>query len=530
MPVTATRLRKVALVVSAAGILCVVARHLIGVHSVLLRTIDADETELLHAGWLMHQGLRLYRDFVEDHAPFLLVIFKWMVPAAGTAAFPHLDLVTFVSRARTFTSLCGLLGVSAAATLAYRACRNLIAPLVTIAAVMASPAVWLRGVIQMRNDPPTLCLFWLGALLLLGGWRSERLRVLCAGLGIGLVAVAAVWNPKWPLESLVLGVVYLQIVWRFCRHAPRLLPLAMAPPIVCFGGALACIAATVPFRDYLFFTFRYNQLLSAWMSTNPYLVKITQPVLQRSRAYMFCSPAFKGVWPFLAFGVALVVALWPPIRRRLPSFDWGILWVVLALGAAATLEIRFVYPYPIVWNQYYVMWGLTAACVYGMVSAALAAQLPGEGLRLAATVVVVLLAMFAVNEAMPLPGGATGWPLRSYLQRSLRAGETVWLSAEVHPIGAPDAAYYWFAMNDLAPFSLEYARNHPGSPLPYLAERDLPVCRAERGLQPDLRYVSGGLFLRSLPESSRCLDRLVAAGRAVLTPVADVWDLHPEKR
>src|SRR5258708_6105716 len=170
--------------------------------------------------------------------------------------------------------------------------------------------------------------------------------------------------------------------------------------------------------------------------------------------------------------------------------DWHTHWVLLVLGAAATIEIRFLYPYPIVWAQYYVMWSLIAACLYGTISAALVPQLPGEGMRFAVTIAIVLYAIYAVDRSMPLPGGAEGWPLRSYMQRNLRGNETIWVSAEVHPIGAPDSGYYWFATNDLVPFSIEYARNHPGTPLPAVDERDLPVCRAERGLQPDLRYVS----------------------------------------
>ncbi len=530
MPLTATRLRQVAIVVSAAGILCVVVRHLMGVQSELLRTIDGDETELLHAGWLMHGGLRLYRDFAEDHAPFLLVILKWMVPSAATAAFPRLDLYSFIGRARTFTSLCGLLGVGAVATLAYRSSRSLIAPLVTIAAVMASHEVWLRGVVQVRNDPPAVFLFWLGALLLLGGWRSERWSALGAGIGIGMVAIAALWNPKWPLESLVLGAVYVNAVRRSFRGGPGQAALALVPPIACVGAALACIAATVPLGDYLFFTFRYNQILSAWMATSPYLAKFTQPLLHHSRAYMFCASAFKGIWPVIAVVVLILCFRSLSLRRHLGRIDWRVQWVLLALGAVATIEIRFLYPYPIVWSQYYVMWSLIAACLYGTVSAMLVQQLPGEGKQLAATIAIALFAVFAVNQSMPLAGGASRWPLRSYLQRNLRDHETVWVSVDVHPIGAADAGYYWFATNDLVPFSIDYAGRHPGTPLPAIADRDLPVCRAERGLQPDLRYVSGGLFLRSLPESSHCLDRLIASGRGVLTPVADVWDLHPERR
>jgi hypothetical protein len=478
----------------------------------------------------MHQGLRLYRDFAEDHAPYLFVILKWMVPHGGTAAFPRLDLVTYVARARIFASTLGLLGLGAVATLSYRATRSLIAPLVTIAAILASPAVWLRGAVQIRNDPPGLFLFWLGALLLLGPWRSERLRFALAGIGIGLIGIAALWNPKWPLESLVFGGVYLVIAWRASRRGPRMLALAIVPPVVCLAAALWCIVATVSFSDYLFFTFRYNQLLCDWTARNPYLTKLTVEALHQGRAYMFCSAAFKGVWPVLAIVLTIALLSIGTVRRRLSDFDISILWVLLALAAAGTLEIRFLYPYPNIWSQYYVMWSFVAACLYGTMAAALVRLLPGEGMRLAAVVAIALLAVFEVEQQMSLRV-VTGWPMMSYVQRKLRPGETVWISAEVHPIGVPDAGYYWFANNDLVPFSLQYTAAHPGdSPLPNMTESDLPVCRAERGLQPDLRFVSGGRFLLSLPEARRCFDRIIASGHAVLTPAPDVWDLHPDGR
>lgn len=522
-------LRRAGVLAAGAAIAFLIVRHFIAVYTGLHRALDSDEIEYLHAGWLMHQGLRLYRDFAEDHAPFLFVILKWMVPGAGTTTYPRLDLVAYVARARIFASACGLLAIAAVAMLSYRAIGSLIAPLVTIAAIVASPWVWLRGVVQVRNDPPALFLFWLGALLLLSGWKSERLRFALAGLGIGLVAMAAVWNPKWPLESLVLGAVYLFIALRALRRGPGKMALAVVPPAICLLASLVCIVSTVTLGDYYFFTFRYNKLLNDWMAANPYLTKLTEMSFHQGRAYMFCAPAFKGIWPILAVALAILFLFVPALRSRANGVDARIQWVLLALAAAATVEIRFVYPYPNVWMQYYVMWSFIAACLYGTMAAALVRLLPREGLRLTATIAIALVAIVAVEQSMPLRNGATGWPLLSYLQRNLRQGETVLVKAEVHPIGVRDAGYYWFATNDLVPFSLEYSARHPGeSPLPRVTERDLPVCRAERGLQTDLRFVSGGIFLRSLPEARRCLDRLIASGRAVRTPASDVWDLHPE--
>jgi len=520
-------LRRAGVLTTAAAIAYLIVRHFLAVHSWLGRPLDPDEVEYLHAGWLMHRGLRLYRDFVEDHAPYLFVILKWMVPAGGTAVFPLLDIATYAARARIMASTLGILGLGAAAALSYRASRSIIAPLVTIAAILASWWVWLRGIVQIRNDPPALFLFWLGALLLLGGWRSERLRFALAGIGIGLVGISALWNPKWPLESLVLGIVYLVVVWQAFRRGPRMLALAIVPPAVCIIGALACIVETVSFSDYFFFTFRFNKLLGDWMAVNPYLTKLTDEAFHHGRAYMFCAPAFKGIWPIIAIVLTVVLLAIPAVRRRLSDIDAGILWVLLALAAAATLEIRFLYPYPNVWMQYYVMWSFIAACLYGTTAAAVIRLLQSKGARLTATVAIALIAVIAVDDALPLGASPTEWPVLSYLQKRIRPGETAW--SFPNPIGTPDATYYWFATLDLVPFSIQYAAQHPGeTPLPAIAERDLPICRAERGLQPDLRFVSGNKFLMALPESRRCFDRIIAAGRAVRTPVPDVWDLHPD--
>jgi hypothetical protein len=527
MQTNPTALRRAAIATAGAAIAYLLIRHVIASWSGVDRPLDADEIEYLHAGWLLRQGLRLYRDFAEDHAPFLFVILKWMVPAHGTAAFPRLDLVTYVARARIFVSACGILGLGAAAVVAYRATKSLIAPLVTIAAILASPWMWFRAIIQVRNDPPALFLFWIGALLLLVRWRSERLRAACAGVGIGLVAVAALWNPKWPLESLVLGAVYLIAVRRAFDRGAGMLALVLLPPIACGTAALACIGATTTFGDYVFFTFRFNKVLTDWTAANPYLTKLTEKAFHTGRAYMFCSTAFKGVWPIAAVVLALLF-LMPAIRRRIGTFDVNTNVVLIALVAAATIEIRFLYAYPNIWTQYYVMWSFIAACLYGTTAAAVIQLIPRDWMRLGATIAIALISIVTVELALPVSGGANGWPSASYLQRNLRPGETVWM--DHHPIGVPDATYYWFAPNDLIPCAIDLAARNPGkTPLPQIGERDLPMCRAERGLQPDLRFVSGLKWIRVLPESRRCFDRLVATGRAVRTPVSDVWDLHPNR-
>ncbi|HXH38380.1 MAG TPA: hypothetical protein VNN08_07110 [Thermoanaerobaculia bacterium] len=525
MKISPIVLRRAGVLTAGAAIACVILRHFLAVHAGLEHFLDADEAEYLHAGWLMHQGLRLYRDFAENHAPFLFVILKWMTPAGGSALFPRLDLITYLTRARLFASVCGFLGLSAAAVVTYRAIRSLVAPLVMLAAMAASPWLWARRLVEVCNDPPTLFLFWLGALLLLGGWRAERLRFTLAGAGMGLVCIAFLWNPKWPLESLVLGILYLSIAWRAWRQGVRSLFAAILPPFLCLGIALVCIAATAPLPDYYFFTFRFNRLLTAWIATSPYLTKLTEAAFHHGRAYMFCPPEFRGIWPILAVVLSIALLSMRAVRQRL-GIDGKILLVLLALAVAATLEIRFIYPYPNVWTQYYLMWSFIAASLYGTTIAALVRLMPSEGIRLFATAAVAIVAVSAVTEAMPAGAGPGGLPMLSYLQRKLQPGETVWM--DHHPIGVRDASYYWFATKEFIPFSVQYTARHPGlTPLPNIAERDLPVCRAERGLQPDLRFVSGPLSLDLLPEARACLQRMIAQGRAVRTPAFDTWDLHP---
>ena len=234
------------------------------------------------------------------------------------------------------------------------------------------------------------------------------------------------------------------------------------------------------------------------------------------RPYLHCDPAFRGL-----AAIALIAAAIGLMKRAtLP---------LLAFAAAATIEIRFMYPYPNVWPQYYLMWSIVAACLYGTTIAQLL-QLASERLRAAATIALAICCAVLVHFAVPVSRTVTGLPVQAHIMKKLRPGETVWMFSTDHPIAVRDASYYWFASLDLVPFSLKYVAAHPGAtPLPVIAERDLPVCRAELGLQPDLRFVSGWGMLQMLPEQRRCLRRMIAAGHAVRT-FGDVWDLHPEPK
>ena len=227
-----SRILRVATWTAVAAIVFIVARHLFSIYGVLYREFDADEAEMLHVGWLMRAGLRLYRDFCENHPPFLFTILKGLVPRP-------FDLASYVARARLFVAVCGLLAVGVAATVTYRISRNVVAPLITIAVLIASPWFWYRALADVRNDPPTLLLFWLGALFILGPWRSERMRLALAGIGIGFIGIVALWNPKWPLESIILGIFYVATLAR--ARGLRNIAIATVPPALCVAAAFAWI-------------------------------------------------------------------------------------------------------------------------------------------------------------------------------------------------------------------------------------------------------------------------------------------------
>ena len=509
--------RRTGLIVAAAlAVLCL--QHLYSLYLTRHRPLHFDEAQYLHVSWLMAQGRELYRDFSEDHSPFLFLIFRALIPADDGSS---LDLLTYGVRARVFASACGLLAIAAVAALTYRATRSLLAPLIATATLLVSTKLWYRGLADARNDPPSLLLFWLGALLLAAPWKSDRARFVLAGTGIGLAVAAAAWNPKMPLECVVLGAVYLWRLKEAFHKGLRTAVWTVAPAVFIVGITLLVIVATVSWKDYVFFTFQYNVVLGEWNA------RAFDPL----PPFLYCDRAFKGAGPTVVTIAAIGIVSLRQLRARVRELDVRAYGIVLALAAAALADIRFLFPYPNLWAQYYVMWGFAVAALYGMTAAALVRALNRPTLEAAAQIAAVLVAIPITHAALPKdPGPQWPWAARVYLMDRLRPGETVWVTPEVHPIAAHDASYYWFAFADLVPASLAFTAAHPEQKsLPPMRQEDLPVCRAERGLEPHLRYVSAPEVFARLPLARQCLERMIAGGRATRTHVRDVWDLKPSR-
>src|SRR5262249_51880012 len=144
-----------------------------------------------------------------DHSPFLQAILRAVQPKRTTADYPRFDVLRFLVRARAMIVGFGILAVASAALLAFRIVRRPSTPAIVAAALAGSRWPWHRALSDLRNDPPTLALFWAGALLLLWDREQSPRAALRAGVGIGFIGVAALWNPKWPLASLLLGGLFL---------------------------------------------------------------------------------------------------------------------------------------------------------------------------------------------------------------------------------------------------------------------------------------------------------------------------------
>lgn len=493
-----------AVAIVAIGIVATMTAH--AARAQQHRVPHVDEAEYLHAGYLLHDGQRVYRDFFEHHSPLLFQLLAPLVP--GVATFTVDDVGDYIGRARTVMSLLGLLCLGVAGWLAWRISRWPGAPLVVMAPLLVAPATWLRGLTDVRNDVPSLMLFWGGAALLLHQWPTARRQAICSGIGIGLAFASALWNPKWPLVSLFLGGVYLFRVWRSWKS--RTLAWALAPAAALVAITLGAIRSASTFTDYINFTFRYSMSLGDWFAG------LNQPFFDNP--LKFCPPAFKGLWPILAAVVIIALLL----RGRLDAVQRWQLGAVAALAALAALEVRFVAPYPNLWAQFFMMWCFTMAVVYATAAGMLIELVPrpardGVGIAVIVAVAAVVMVFVAPRmRAQPLTA-ETYYPTMTHMLAELRPADTVWLGVGNHPIAARDAHYYWFGFNEHVAHILEtQQRGQAPAFLPKLQELDLPPCRAARGLDRNVRFVSTGHDLVRLPLTQRCADFLVRSGRALV--------------
>jgi hypothetical protein len=401
--------------------------------------------------------------------------------------------------ARALSTIAGIAAVFCIAAIAFELTGDAMAVPLVLAALLATGWTWLRAVADVRSEPYTLLLFWAGALLVVrASASSSRRAILAAGAGIGLIAVADLWNPKWPLESLViLGLYATCLVRSTATKIVASLAIAVALPL-----AALCIALRVTtLRDLIFFSFTYAAAVSRW-----YRGAVTAT---SAGGFAFC-PTW--LMPWLAI-IAVVIVIW---RRRNFIF-------ILLLVLATTIEVVFLYPYPHLWPQYLVMWACVIALLYGVAFEAI-----GNRAAVRAIVAAVIAIAFVAHEwqHMTTSTGETQWQRMTDLQRRLAPGEAAWVRPEEWPKATAAGAYYWYAFDDQVPFSLAYARTAAANGfLPALGDDDLPPCRILRGTDTQHVRLLDGRAVRNLPASKRCMAELLQRGSIRRIPGTPVYEV-----
>ena len=356
-------IRIVALVVAAAILLL----HVAAVFAVLDRPMHYDENEYLHASWLMAAGKRIYVDFFEDHPPHLFVLLQGVMPGGD----PHtIDVLDWTRRARLVSALFGTLVVAMVMLFAWRATRDPAAVTVAAAMLLSSPRVWARGLSDIRAEAPTLALFWAGVVLLSWSTEARRSQALRAGIGIGLMFFAAVWNPKWPFESAVMGAYFLWYLVRLWNARRPLVVHALWPALVLAMLAFVPIMATARLSDFILFIVRLKAG-TAEAFANAEWVKQS---FARAPLWTTIEPQFRWWWVAGALATVAAASCIPAIRSAWTSGEQRFRLIAVALTAASLLEIRFLYPYPYVWAQYLMLYATASAVLYPVAFSAIAAM------------------------------------------------------------------------------------------------------------------------------------------------------------
>jgi len=191
----------------------------LGAMMVAHATLDPDESQHLHAAWLIAQGRVPYADFWEHHMPLLPYA---LAPVTGW----------FADRPEVYFAARAIMAVMTAAALGLvYVLGGRLGPGVGAAAVilLAVQVRFLQHGVQVRPDVPALVM-WLAAVLALVRWRERRRArwLWAAGLALGLTAAL---TPK----AAFLGVGAALVVLSTPDGASPFLPRALR--------RLACLAA-----------------------------------------------------------------------------------------------------------------------------------------------------------------------------------------------------------------------------------------------------------------------------------------------
>ena len=463
-----------------------------------------DEVEYLHAGWLMANGGRIFETFFEHHSPLLFAALAPLAPQAE-----RVDAQPYVEHARLLAGLAGLIALMAFAAVVARG--NPMAAVIAVAAFFASGQIWLRVIADVRAEPFALAFFWTGVALVL--LPQKRIAV-AAGFGVGLVALAGLWTPKWPVCSAVVALYAIVRV-----KGGRITTILIAAITAALG--LAVVHAMAPLDVVRFFTLDFSAGAYRWLQEWPSTLLLERPF--REGPSMFALPIVTVA------ALLLVAASFVERELRAPLF-------FVVLFAAAALEIRFIHAYPTVWQHNYGLWSLSAAAIFAWTPRAVFTLL--QRVRISprirtlavaaftACVVILLVPDFLIQVAYAKDDTGTYWGSQRVLIQRLRPNETVWASLRRHPITVRDAHYYWFGLEGgIFNVAADLSASERGARyLPPL--ENLPICTALRSANR-LRFATPPVPGAGADSEIACFAALQAADRVRSTPVPAVFEILP---
>ena len=495
---------------AAAAVVLLIALHVAAVVKLAGRALAHDEAEFLHAAVLLSRGAVLYRSFVEHHPPFLFAALAALGPADGPA---------FAYRARWVTGAVGLLALATAALMVGRAAKRIAAAVLFTALVLTIPSIWNCAFAEVRVEAPSLLLWFGGAVMSLCIRRRTPGGSIARGIGIGLLAEACLWNPKWPIVTAVVLGFWLTAFVKEWREAPKRAYIELAAAAVAIAAGFASLAALTSLRTYPWQVLGISTAFNEWwMRTH------SGPGAAR---FFYCPRIVLPTRIIPATVVVLLGAFAGRDRRR----DRPLVLFLCIATVASLVEIRYVFSWPAIWLHYYVLWTLLACAVLALLPGAVGSLIvriapEAEKIAAMATPLAAAVALLFALDIIPATSVTQDpyWVEVGYLQRLLRPGDTVWTDVDRMPIMATDESPYWFGLRDFLPAALLYAKTpHGAEVLPKIAESDLPPCRLEAGLAPHLRLIAGPIHLERLPVAFDCFERLRNRGVVVATVVPDVY-------
>jgi hypothetical protein len=475
--------------VAAAVVALTLLLHVFSIVARIGRSPAVDEIEYLHVSWMMAHGQTLYQDFFEHHSPLLFAMFVPFAPDELADPLPYL------MRARALAGVAGLVALALLAAVAWR--FSPVAAAIAVSLMYSAEWVWLTGFAEVRAEPFALALMWSAIALLV---LPRRESPVFPGLALGLMSLAALLNPKWPLVTLVFGVYALV---RLARMRSRgLIGIAIAAGFA--GGGMAVLLAFARFGDWWFYNFPLNVALAKWAASSADVHRFFLEYGRFSRLPWFARP--------LAALAIVAIVLWTAATRvaalAASSRESGnsvaavqklLVLFVLAL-AAALAENRFLHSYPHIWPQYFVLPGMFAALLAGLVPEAVKRDFVAIALMLLAAANAIFASMPWSQTSSPY------WEIDRRIRNQMKAGETVWVQTAQHPITARDAHYYWFLPQPIIGAVREL------DPARVKGPDRFPICTAASDADHSMRFVSE-VQAAGMPEELRCLEEMFGKGK-----------------